>query len=154
MSGTPEEAALWQGRPSWWTWWPQLAIGDLLILLAAALWWAGHGAYAPAAGAGAALFYAIVLAGRQGVLYTLTTERVIARSGLLSRRIDEVEIRDIRNIVLEQTFIQRLTRTGDVGIASAGGDGVEVRFDGIPDAAAVKERIRRARLDAGGSDAD
>ncbi|MFH1724482.1 MAG: PH domain-containing protein [Elusimicrobiota bacterium] len=145
-----KEQTLWRGRPSYWNWWTQLAIGDLFIVLAIALWWAGRGEYAPWASGAATFFYLVALAGRYSVLYTLTDQRVIARAGLFSRRVDEVEIRDIRNIVLEQSFLQRLVGIGDIGISSAGGEGIEVRFGRIPRAEAVKERIRQARMDSGG----
>ena len=42
-----DEKVIWDGRSSFWNWWLELAIGDLLILLAIALWWTGYGHFAP-----------------------------------------------------------------------------------------------------------
>jgi uncharacterized membrane protein YdbT with pleckstrin-like domain len=140
------EEILWSGRPSFWNWWVRLLIGDLSLALAAVLWWIDESRWIPPAAALAAVSYLAALAGRMGVRYTLTNQRVIARTGLLSKRLDEVEIVDIRNIVLEQSFFERLCGIGTVGIASAGGDGIEVRFEGIKDALQLKERIRQTRL--------
>jgi len=146
MSDSPTEETLWAGRPSYWNWWARLLIGDLALALVAALWAIGETRWIPPAAALSVVAYLGALAGRAGVRYTLTNQRVIARTGLLSKRIDEVEIVDIRNIVLEQSAFDRLCGIGTVGIASAGGDGIEVRFEGIKDAPSLKERVRAARL--------
>ena len=58
-------------------------------------------------------------------------------------------VQDIRNITLEQSFFQRMLGVGDIGISSAGSDGIEVRFGGVGKAPAVKERVRRVRLTRG-----
>ncbi len=143
------EVTLWRGRPSFWNWWAELLLGDLFILLAGALWWIQEPFYAPwslAAGLG---IYLIVFVIRFGDLYLVTSQRVIAQKGLLSRRVDEIEIQDIRNITLEQSFFQRLLHVGDIGISSAGGEGIEVLFEGVGGAADVKERVRLIRIHRG-----
>ncbi len=150
MSEKPIEETLWTGQPSYWNWWALLLIGDLSIVLIGALWWTGESAWIPPVAALSVVAYAGAVMGRAGVRYTLTNQRVIARTGLLSKRVDEVEICDIRNIVLEQSAFDRLCGIGTVGIASAGGDGIEVRFEGIKDAPALKERVRGARLSPAG----
>lgn len=147
-----EERTLWEGRRSFWNWWLRLMTADLFLLLALALWWAGHGRWSVWAVLAALLAHATVLVQRASSLYAVTSERVIARNGLLSTRTDEVDIRDVRNISVEQSFFQRLLKLGDIGVSSAGSDGVEVVFTGIPEASAVKEIIRRARQVAGDSD--
>jgi len=143
---TLKEETLWEGRPSYWNWWPTLLISDLLLLLAAALWSQDKSSWSLYAIAAASLLYLFVHLQRLGNLYTLTNHRVISRTGLFSRHHDEVEIRDIRNISLDQSFFQRLLGLGDIGISSAGGEGVEVSFEGIESALNVKEKIRHARL--------
>lgn len=142
-----KETLIWRGRPSFWNWWVQITVGDLLFLLAGALWWIGEGLFALGSLAGGVAFYAYAGVRRLGSLYILTSQRAVASEGLFSRRVDEVEICDVRNIALEQSLSQRMLGTGDVGISSAGGDDVEVLFAGIPDAKNVKERVRQARLE-------
>lgn len=144
--GGQNEKELWRGRASLWNWWLQLLIADLLLLLAGALWWEDEIRFAPyAAGAAAAIYAGIGLL-RLSNLYILTNHRAISRKGFFSRHHDEVEVRDIRNITIDQTFLQRLMKVGDIGLSSAGGDGIEVSFEGVGDAIAIKERIRQARL--------
>ncbi len=144
--GGQKEKELWRGRASLWNWWLQILIADLLVLLAGALWWEGELEFAPYAAGGAAVFYAWIGLLRLSNLYILTDHRAISRKGFFSRHHDEVEVRDIRNITIDQTFFQRLVKVGDIGLSSAGGDGIEVGFDGVGDAIAVKERIRQVRL--------
>lgn len=142
------EKVLWEGRPSWWTVWPSLAIGDLILLLALALWWTGRGAMAPYAAAGAVPFYLLAALKRLAARYTVTDQRVRASLGLFARRVDEVEAADIRNVILTQPFLERLVGTGTVGLSTSAGDGVEVVLVGVPEAEAVKEAVRQARLNA------
>lgn len=142
------EKVLWEGRPSWWTVWPSLAIGDLILLLALALWWTGRGPMAPYAVAGAVPFYLLAAVKRLSARYTVTDQRVRASLGLFARRVDEVEAADIRNVILTQSFFERLVGTGTVGLSTSGGDGVEVMLVGVPEAERVKELIRQARLHA------
>jgi uncharacterized membrane protein YdbT with pleckstrin-like domain len=51
---------------------------------------------------------------------SVTNQRSILRTGLLSRYTTEVFHRDIRNIQLRQTLFQRLFDVGYIGISSAG----------------------------------
>jgi len=153
MTGPAPEKTLWSGNPSYWNWWPELAAGDLAVVLGAVLWWAGRTPWIAAAAGLALAFYLIPYFRRRAVLYTLTDQRVRSRTGLFSLRVDEVELRDIRNIILQQSLLQRLTGTGDIGISSAGGEGIEVSLRGIPAAAEVKELVRQARQAAGGDHA-
>lgn len=146
---TLPETVLWEGRPSWWTVWSSLAIGDLILLLAPVLWWTGRAELAPWAVLAALPFYGIAALKRASARYTVTTQRVRASVGLFSRRIDEVEAADIRNVILSQSFFDRLVGTGTLGLSTSGGDGVEVVLAGVPEAETVKEAVRRARLKDG-----
>lgn len=150
---TPEKE-VWAGRPSWWNFWLPMATGDLLVLLAALLWWTGRGRFAPWALAAALAFYLIGVLRRAACAYSLTDQRVRAVSGLLSKRVDEVELRDIRNITLTQSVPERLFGIGTVTVATAATDGLEVVLRGIPGAESVKETIRGMRLQAPGKSDD
>ncbi len=70
---------------------------------------------------------------------TITSYRTILRTGWLSHRTTEVLHRDVRNLQIYQTFQQRLTRTGWIGISSAGQSGIEISVDNIPH----PEKVRR-----------
>ncbi len=91
---------------------------------------------------------------------TLDETSTVLRTGILSKRIDEVEHRDVRNITVSQTFLQRIFDTGDVGIASAGDASVEIMVQDIPHPDSVREIIneykdaRNARRAAQAGDAE
>lgn len=62
----------------------------------------------------------------------VTTKRSIEKRGLLSRRTSEVLHDNIRNIQIEQTFLQRLMNVGTMSIASSGQEGVEIQVEDLP----------------------
>lgn len=74
---------------------------------------------------------------------TITNYRTILRTGWLSHRTTEVIHRDVRNFQIYQTFQQRLTHTGWIGISSAAQSDIEISVDNIPH----PEKVRRI-LDA------
>lgn len=62
----------------------------------------------------------------------ITTKRSVEKRGLLSRRTSEVLHDNIRNIQIEQTFLQRLMNVGTLSIASSGQEGVEIQVEDLP----------------------
>lgn len=75
--------------------------------------------------------------------YIVTTERAIARRGLISRKVSEIELKHIRDIRLTQGIFQRIFGIGSLELSSAGRAGAEVVFQGIPEPEVVKELIRQ-----------
>lgn len=81
----------------------------------------------------------------KGTTLTVTTERTSCRRGILSKAITEVWHRDIRNVQLNQSLLQRILNVGTIGISSAGQNEVEVNVSGIPDPESVKRFIDENR---------
>lgn len=77
--------------------------------------------------------------------YKVTTRRVIVRRGIIAKHTDEVEIRDVRSVNLRQGIIQRLFGIGDLFLATAGHEGVEVSIKGVNDPEGLKDLIRSQR---------
>lgn len=75
----------------------------------------------------------------------VTDRRTILEKGLLSRSSNEVLHEHIRNIVVEQTFFERIFKTGKIGISSAAQADMEIEAAGIPDPNMVKRLIDRYR---------
>jgi len=73
---------------------------------------------------------------------TVTESRTILRSGILSKRTNEVRHQDVRNILVEQGIFQRLFGVGDIGISSAGQAGIEITVSGMPNPQAIAKAIR------------
>ncbi|MEE2827428.1 MAG: PH domain-containing protein [Planctomycetota bacterium] len=76
---------------------------------------------------------------------TVTNDRTTLRRGLLAKNLTEVWHQDVRNVQLDQTFLQRIFDVGRVGISSAGQAEIEISVNGIPDPDRVKELIDEHR---------
>ena len=116
-----EETRAWADYLGWWI------VGGLLLLFF---------------GLGILVFLGIWLDRKQRK-YTITSERVITRFGLIGRKVSEVELKNIQDVELRQGILQRLVGTGTLGFSSAGRAGVEVTFEGVSDPEGVKELVRR-----------
>ena len=81
----------------------------------------------------------------KGTQLTVTNERTSLRRGILSKSITEVWHQDVRNVQLDQTFLQRLLGVGSLGISSSGQAGLEISVSGIPDPDRVKDLIDQHR---------
>jgi len=73
---------------------------------------------------------------------TVTNKRTIYREGIISRRTNEVQHDDVRNIQVDQDFLQRVFRVGRIAISSSGQDDLEIDVRGIPDPEGVAATIR------------
>ena len=66
---------------------------------------------------------------------------MIDREGLLSKNTSEIMIKDIRQVVVQQTFVDRLFNVGTISFSSSAGDGVEVSMEHVAKPAHVKRVI-------------
>lgn len=87
----------------------------------------------------AAYLVLLMLFRRFSWLYTIDAESIESSHGLIARRVQSIRIRDLRNINIRQTVMQRLLDVGDVEFSSAAGGDVEVIFYGAPDPMGLKE---------------
>ena len=59
----------------------------------------------------------------------ITTKRTIMHRGFFSKSSSEVVHDNIRNIQIDQTFLQRVMGVGRIGISSSGQDGIELQVN-------------------------
>ena len=93
--------------------------------------------------------------------YIITNERLIIREGLVARKGKEIPLERIDNVSFSQTVGERILRSGDLIIESAG-EGGQSRYTDIPkpeDTQSMIYQIREARMmalegKAGSSPAD
>ncbi len=71
--------------------------------------------------------------------------------GIISRDVHSIRVRDLRNINVRQSILQRILGIGDVEFSSAGGAGIEVTFFGVKAPLTLKEEV--LALEAAPSDA-
>jgi uncharacterized membrane protein YdbT with pleckstrin-like domain len=78
----------------------------------------------------------------------ITTKRTIRQEGIVVRRTSEVLHNHIRNVKIEQTFLNRLLGVGRLSIDAAGGsdeEPIEIEMRHVPRPYQVKELIDRYR---------
>jgi uncharacterized membrane protein YdbT with pleckstrin-like domain len=76
---------------------------------------------------------------------TVTANKVTMREGILSKKIHEIFISDIRSVQIDQTLLQRILGTGTLEVSGAATESAEIKIDGIPNAYKVKECIDKHR---------
>lgn len=64
--------------------------------------------------------------------YVLTTKRVVKKTGIMSRDVDELTYEDIMNMNDNQSIVERLFRFGDIIIYTAGTASAEMELENIP----------------------
>lgn len=120
---TPEHTA-WEGHPSHLFYLDNYIFGGLLCFI----------------GIGVLIVVWAIL-DRKTRIFTVTSKRVRCKSGIISRNIQEVAMRDIRSLKFKQGIIERLFGLGSIEIGSAGTGGVEVTLKGVVDPSSVMEII-------------
>jgi uncharacterized membrane protein YdbT with pleckstrin-like domain len=80
------------------------------------------------------------------VSWSLTSDRLIEKRGLVASRRREMELADIRSVEVSKRVAQRMIGLGDVTIASAASADYAIRLNDIYDPDNAAETIRKARL--------
>lgn len=76
--------------------------------------------------------------------YVVTNERIIVRRGFIARQGKEIPLEVINDVAFSQNVIERILRSGDLLIESAGEQG-QSRYTDIPDPEGVQSLIYRLR---------
>jgi hypothetical protein len=79
----------------------------------------------------------------RGVRYKITSQRVVIERGILSKRMEQVDLYRVVDYVVERPFGQRLMGTGNIILEAMDKTTPEIRIDGIKtDVVALYERLR------------
>ena len=142
------EYALVRILPSWWHFMREiivavmLACAGLFILLASQVdFRVGVGLIAAAA-----LMITLATLHRRYTSWSLTSDRLIERRGLLASHRREMELADVRSIEVDRSFAQRLLGIGEVMIASSASADFIIKLSDVPDPEGIAETLRQARL--------
>ncbi len=124
-----EELAL-DLRPHWWFFWKHIVSGIVLFVVLIVIWRTLHGTVETVAlwpWAVLALIWAVWLAIKyldwNFTHFVVTSDRVVFRTGVLSKRGVEIPMERINNINFRQGIWERIIGAGDLEIESAGKDG-------------------------------
>jgi uncharacterized membrane protein YdbT with pleckstrin-like domain len=142
------EYALVRILPSWWHFFREITLavglvcGGLFILIATQVdFRIGLGLIAAAV-----LMLTLATLHRHYTNWSLTSDRLIERRGLLASHRREMELADVRSIEVDRSFSQRLLGIGNVMIASAASADFMIRLWDVPNPERVAEMLRQARL--------
>ena len=92
------------------------------------------------------LFWVITMIRARTISWSLTSDRLIEKRGLVASRRREMELADIRSVEVTKRVFQRMFGLGDVTIASAASADYAIRLNEIYDPDLAAETIRKARL--------
>ena len=147
MDMHPSEEIIYSGHPSWRSIKAFYLSGIAIGLVVGALWWL---IFSPL---GAVLVFAVIAAVTIGVgllkriftVYTITSDRLSIQRGGLSKRVEQARIDRVQNVSTSQSAFDRLFKVGTVDFDTAGGDGGNLRFEGVDDPPAVAAAIDQAQ---------
>jgi uncharacterized membrane protein YdbT with pleckstrin-like domain len=141
------ENTLWSGHTSQWVhFWYYF----LCVLLAAAI---AVGATVLALPTGALSYAALIIPVLMWLIrwwvtkcttYELTTQRLRTRTGILNKKVDELELFRVRDYSIEQPFLLRLVGLGNLTMVTSDATTPTVAMKAIPDVEAVREKLRTA----------
>ncbi len=81
----------------------------------------------------------------RAVHYRVTTERVVVETGLLSKRLEQVDLYRIHDYAVERPLGQRMMGNGNLILMTADRSSSTLRLSGLPtDVVALYERLRKA----------
>ena len=76
--------------------------------------------------------------------YVITTDSVFKKTGVLSRTVTDIGHENIQDTGYRQGVLGRYAGFGTVQISTAGGSGVEMTLDHVPDPLSVQSRLDSA----------
>jgi len=80
-----------------------------------------------------------------GILYRVTNRRIVVETGVLSKRLDQIDLYRINDYTVERPFSQRLLNTGNLLLKAVDKSTPELAIRGIKtDVVALYERLRLA----------
>lgn len=124
LSLDPEEEVVWTGNPHSMSLVPALVIGIPLSLILVGLF-----------------IIASAYLTRENTEYVITTEALYKKRGIISRDVKRVGFEKVQDTSYTQGFFGTQFGYGDVDISTAGGSGVELRFDSVEDPKRIQELV-------------
>lgn len=121
-----DETLVWAGKPHKSSLIPALIVGVPLSIILIGLGIIG-----------AAYLY------RENTRYVVTTDALYRKSGVLSRDVQRIDFGKVQNTSYSQGFFGARFGYGNVDISTAGGSGVEMRFQSVPEPRHIQETINK-----------
>lgn len=122
-----EEATIWEGGPSLAAYAGPIALGALLLVVGVGL-----------------LVWLLTWIAWKATAYKLTTQRLFLRRGIVSRKVQELELYRATDVAFSQSIVERLFGIGTVTVVANDPTTPRLVMPGIADPEKVKETIRTA----------
>jgi uncharacterized membrane protein YdbT with pleckstrin-like domain len=154
------EEIIFEGHPSWRAMLAFYVQGLLAVLVVGAIvagvtalgdgvsW----GLVAAIVVVGAALLIVVGLIRRIATVYTITSQRLRIKRGILSKKVQQTRIDRVQNVNTDQSVLERVLRVGTVDFDTAGTDDSDFTFAGVSSPSRVVEAVDHAQHAAAGAD--
>lgn len=146
------ESIIYEGHPSWRSILAYYLKGLVGALIVAAIFYALDGV-----GLGAGMFLlviALILAAgfirRFATVYTITTERLRIKHGIIARHVQQTDIARVQNVNTNQSVLERFLQVGTVDFDTAGTGDADFKFAGVEDPEEVVAAVDRAKKPGSG----
>jgi membrane protein YdbS with pleckstrin-like domain len=80
--------------------------------------------------------------------YRITNQRMVIESGVLSRRIDEIDMRTVEDLDFQQSVVERLLGIGDITVISSDRTNARTRLVGLAQPRQLRELLRQSAYQA------
>ncbi|QFU81777.1 PH domain-containing protein [Natronorubrum aibiense] len=80
---------------------------------------------------------------RENTQYVVTTDGLYKKTGILSRDVQRIDFGKVQNTSYSQGFFGSQFGYGNVDISTAGGSGIEMQFQSVPEPREVQELINK-----------
>ena len=144
---SPGEQVIFEGHPSWRAILSYYIKGLIAAIIASVIAYLLDGT-----GLGVGFFLlimAIVLVAgflrRFATVYTITTERLRIKRGIIARHVQQTDIERVQNVNTNQRVIDRMLRVGTVDFDTAGTGDSDFRFAGVESPEDVVAAVDRAQ---------
>jgi len=143
----PGEDVLYDGHPSWRSILAYYIKGLVVLLIAGVIAYLLDG-IGLGIGVGVLIAAIVLLAGfirRVATRYTITTERLRIKHGIIARHVQQTSIDRVQNVNTNQSVLERLLQVGTVDFDTAGTGDSDFRFAGVEDPELVRDAVDRAQ---------
>jgi uncharacterized membrane protein YdbT with pleckstrin-like domain len=144
------EQIIYEGHPSWRSILGYYMKGLLAAIVVGAVGWLADGV---GLGVGFLLLvFAIVLVAgflrRFATVYTITTQRLRIKRGIIARHVQQTDIDRVQNVNTKQSVFERMLQVGTVDFDTAGTGDSDFKFEGVEDPEEVVVAVDRAHKQA------
>ena len=143
----PGESVIYEGHPSW-----RSILGYYIKGVGTALVVGVIGYFADGIGLGVGfllLIIALVLVAgfirRFATVYTITSERLRIKHGIIARHVQQTDISRVQNVNTNQSVLERFLQVGTVDFDTAGTGDSDFKFAGVEDPEEVVAAVDRAQ---------